>query len=777
VGVVTQRDACRRRVGRRVRVVLAARTFGAAYLAGVALLGCREPQAAGAPPEASTSRPAILTAAAVAPAGSPEPEPPEAGVGWRGLVVEERWPEAASLIDAEYGPRPHSAEMRYLRARLAAELGEEARGLELIEGLEEAVPLLADEVARLRAGFQLVRGPYEPARAYFAARSDPASLLEAARAEERLGEISQAFARVDGVVQRLARQARRNVQERATLVEAHVERVRLGEALKRRKAQLESLRWLCTEGATAPRAIGADDRLEVLGVVLTAPERLERAMQLGRDGQLERALREVSIAEKLPGQRAAELAHTRGWAHYYARRYAEAAEQLTESARLGTQFRVQDSFYAARAWSRAQQDDRAIAGYQAIVRTHPGSRFAEDARYLIAHVEYARGRFAEADAAYGVYLQHHGKQPRFKAAVDHERAVTWLALGKFGEARGALRALSRAESSERRRALLDELHAVATAGAGDVSGAEKLLRAVIEAHPLSFAALASRARLRQLGLPVPELIPPPSGDLAPPPLEVTLPPRAALLHRLGLDGDAEADIRRQAAEIMSAHAPRGGEALCVAYGKLDTAAQRYRHAQSILKASLVAQAPSAATRWAWECLYPRPFAAAVEEAERAHTLPAGLVHAVMRQESAFLHGAVSPVGAYGLMQLMEATARRLSTEMDTEFEARRLGRPGVNIRYGARYLGRLLERFGGRVELAAGGYNAGPHAMSRWLEGGEALPLDVFVARIPYAETRDYVQRVVGNLARYRLLAGGEAAVPELVLEIPRGLRAQEDDY
>lgn len=79
--------------------------------------------------------------------------------------------------------------------------------------------------------------------------------------------------------------------------------------------------------------------------------------------------------------------------------------------------------------------------------------------------------------------------------------------------------------------------------------------------------------------------------------------------------------------------------------------------------------------------------------------------------------------------------------------------------------------------LAAAAYNAGPAAVSRWLETGETLPLDVFVARIPYEETRTYVSRVVGNLARYAYLSGGDGAVPRLELEIAKGLRAEPDAY
>jgi hypothetical protein len=55
----------------------------------------------------------------------------------------------------------------------------------------------------------------------------------------------------------------------------------------------------------------------------------------------------------------------------------------------------------------------------------------------------------------------------------------------------------------------------------------------------------------------------------------------------------------------------------------------------------------------------------------------------------------------------------------------------------------------------------------RWLDGGKDLSLDVFVARIPYEETLEYVERVVGNFARYRYLEAGATAVPRLALDLP----------
>ena len=95
-----------------------------------------------------------------------------------------------------------------------------------------------------------------------------------------------------------------------------------------------------------------------------------------------------------------------------------------------------------------------------------------------------------------------------------------------------------------------------------------------------------------------------------------------------------------------------------------------------------------------------------------------------------------------------------------------LVRPDHNIALGALYMRDLLEKLGGNVPLAAGAYNAGPEAITRWQSHAKGEPLDVFVEAIPFLETRGYVVRVMGNLARYGFLDRGEAGVPTVVLDM-----------
>jgi soluble lytic murein transglycosylase-like protein len=120
-----------------------------------------------------------------------------------------------------------------------------------------------------------------------------------------------------------------------------------------------------------------------------------------------------------------------------------------------------------------------------------------------------------------------------------------------------------------------------------------------------------------------------------------------------------------------------------------------------------------------------------------------LVFCVMHQESRFGSGATSPVGAMGLMQLMPGTAARYGVTNPYD--------PAQNIMGGTHYLSDLLRMFGGRVDLALAGYNAGEGAVMKY---GNRIP--------PYAETQNYV-RTIG--ARYTQNTGvtltGKTSTPK----------------
>ncbi|MFC4172818.1 lytic transglycosylase domain-containing protein [Microvirga sp. GCM10011540] len=133
-----------------------------------------------------------------------------------------------------------------------------------------------------------------------------------------------------------------------------------------------------------------------------------------------------------------------------------------------------------------------------------------------------------------------------------------------------------------------------------------------------------------------------------------------------------------------------------------------------------------------------------------------MVYAIARQESAFNPRAVSSAGARGLMQLMPATAKRTAKRFKVDFDLQRLTQdPSYNAKLGAAHLGELMEDWKGSHILAFASYNAGGGNVIKWVRayGDPRQPhVDVvdWIERIPFYETRNYVQRVMENLLVYR---------------------------
>ena len=133
-----------------------------------------------------------------------------------------------------------------------------------------------------------------------------------------------------------------------------------------------------------------------------------------------------------------------------------------------------------------------------------------------------------------------------------------------------------------------------------------------------------------------------------------------------------------------------------------------------------------------------------------------MVYAIARQESAFNPRAVSSAGARGLMQLMPATAKRTAQRFGMGFDLNRLVEdPAYNAKLGSAHLGELMEDWKGSYILAFASYNAGGGNVKKWIDAyGDPRKSQVdvvdWVERIPFYETRNYVQRVMENLNVYR---------------------------
>jgi soluble lytic murein transglycosylase len=151
-----------------------------------------------------------------------------------------------------------------------------------------------------------------------------------------------------------------------------------------------------------------------------------------------------------------------------------------------------------------------------------------------------------------------------------------------------------------------------------------------------------------------------------------------------------------------------------------------------------------------ELRFPLLYRDLIEATASRQGIDAGWVYGVVRQESAFVPDARSPVGALGLMQLMPATgrltARRLNIPAGTNTAILNIEN---NVRLGTGYLKEMLDRYRGNQVLATASYNAGPNRVVEWLEDEGPMDAEVWVETIPFNETRDYVKNVLSYTAVY----------------------------
>ena len=137
------------------------------------------------------------------------------------------------------------------------------------------------------------------------------------------------------------------------------------------------------------------------------------------------------------------------------------------------------------------------------------------------------------------------------------------------------------------------------------------------------------------------------------------------------------------------------------------------------------------------------------------------VYAIARQESEFNYSAVSHANAYGMMQMINATAKATARKHRIPYNRARMTTDiDYSARLGAHHLNDLLARYDGSYIMSAAAYNAGPHRVDRWVKTygdprtGEIDPID-WLESLPFSETRNYIQRVMENMQVYRARLNG----------------------
>ncbi len=162
------------------------------------------------------------------------------------------------------------------------------------------------------------------------------------------------------------------------------------------------------------------------------------------------------------------------------------------------------------------------------------------------------------------------------------------------------------------------------------------------------------------------------------------------------------------------------------------------------------------------------------QSPRTGSAEPALVLALSRQESEFNPRAISSADARGLMQMVPRYAQAEARMVGMSFRSSWLtDDPTYNLRLGRGFLDNLVDDYRGSYIMAAAAYNAGPSRVRQWVNEmgdprGQVDPVD-WIESIPFAETRNYVMRVLENTQVYRYRLAGQPVDIKLGEDLKRG--------
>ena len=163
-----------------------------------------------------------------------------------------------------------------------------------------------------------------------------------------------------------------------------------------------------------------------------------------------------------------------------------------------------------------------------------------------------------------------------------------------------------------------------------------------------------------------------------------------------------------------------------------------------------------------DLLYPTPYAAAFLAHAPARGVDPRFLLAIARQESSFRPEAKSAAAARGLMQFISATAGDIASQLGRgSFREEELYDPSISILFGAQYISNLFKKFPNMPQAVAASYNGGDENVARWVARARSNDPDRYVLEIGFAQTKDYVYRVMSNYRAYQRLYSNQLQPPE----------------
>jgi soluble lytic murein transglycosylase len=689
------------------------------------------------------------------------------------------WSTAFSLLEADppqVATSPHGV---FAHGWAAHRSGAHARAVEIMTALAAASPLLASDAHAVASEAAFALG--DDTRAVSAAagieRAHPAhtrALFVMASALERAGTPDD--------LARAERAYRAFLEASPGSKAAPTAAIALGALLEKRGAWSDAARVYNDVISHTPLAPEVPEVLELLArakpkadaatrraiSAATHPQYMTKLRQLFGRHRSEQVLSDGARYLKSFEAGSAdycEALYLMAKSHSKLRKHADAAPVYTRLTKRcpGSKWEVKAYYNLGRSLWNADDDDGAIAAFEALAKRAPKSSYADDALLYVSRILRSQGKYEKARAKLR-------DQVRRYPEGDMAKDAHWLLVRDMfarDDLAGVLSYVDglpdHAETDLYSRGRLAYFAGRAAELSGDTADADARYARVAAAHPLSYyALLALNRRAALAGATADDVCLHESGELctfsyAPhPPIAVS--PELAQNPRLRrgatfLRARLDSLARREFGALRSSLSD--DDASLWALAMLLDSSGAYPLSHDIPRRRIdgwETQYPDASDQQ-WRVAFPTPFSTTVDTWAAKRELPRALVWAIMREESGFNPRVESWANARGLLQLMEGTAR--SVARDDGFgkvTPSDLFDPTTSVRLGSAYLAELAGQVDAHPALVIAGYNGGFGNVSGWLTARGDLPLDLWVEDIPYGQTRKYTKRVLSSFWTYQWL-------------------------
>jgi peptidoglycan lytic transglycosylase len=424
---------------------------------------------------------------------------------------------------------------------------------------------------------------------------------------------------------------------------------------------------------------------------------------------------------------------------YRARRYKDAEAALSELLKKKTDRETADEalYWLAKTLDKTGREEAAFSAFVRLAESAASTEVSDNAMFQAALIRRGEKRGEESLALLKKLLLVHPAS-HLKLTVTWEIAWESYQAGDYKTAAEYFKPLLDVEDF-REKALY--WYGRALAFSGDIPAAREIYSRLITEFPFGFYSQTYRKEVKlgaeEIRMPARdmcEILPLPAGN-----------ERIKAFITLGMYEEARSELTA----IKRKKGVKNGTVPGLARLYLEMG--DYNGAYNLLRNERPVQFEKE-NLYKWGLCFPLAFREQVSRLAEDGKIPASLVYAVIRAESSYSPTALSPVGAVGLMQLMPSTAAALTNSSDEPFSSSSLTSPETNIRLGISHLRNLLTLYKGDLVLAVAAYNAGAGNVNRWRKSFGEARTDEFIENIPYAETREYVKKVLSSIEIYNML-------------------------